>query len=79
MQDQQFSGKSSSSHVASDIAKKAMETVQPKTRVVKLRSQSCCGCGCDDVTVVREVAYDSPLQDGDYISSKDWLSTDKIE
>lgn len=67
------------SKVATEIAAKANESVQPKTRVVRLKSKSCCGCGCIDVTVVRVVDYDSPLKDGDYIRSNQWLSTDKIE
>lgn len=38
------------------------------TRVVKLIYESCCGCGCRDVTVSRRVQWDSPLQDGDFIT-----------
>lgn len=79
MQERQNAPIIGSSKVAAEIAAKANESVQPKTRVVRLKSQSCCGCGCSDVTVIREVNYDSPLKDGDYIHSSEWLSTDKIK
>lgn len=40
---------------------------KPVLREVKLRYQSCCGCGCHDVTVKRKVAFDSEYEDGDTI------------
>lgn len=43
-------------------------------RIVKLRFKSCCGCGCNDLKIEREVDGTSKLQDGDYIH--DVLDTD---
>ena len=40
----------------------------PATRVVKLVFSSCCGCGCSDVEIKREVPFDSKLKDGDRIT-----------
>lgn len=39
------------------------------TRFVRLWYSSCCGCGCDDVLIVREVPTDSELQDYDMAGS----------
>ena len=38
------------------------------TRKVHLLYESCCGCGCADETIIRTVAADSPLKDGDRIT-----------
>lgn len=51
------------------------ETPIARTRIVKLRYESCCGCGCHDVWIKREVPADSPLRDGNYV--KKILSTDQ--
>jgi hypothetical protein len=40
----------------------------PLTRWVKLVYKSCCGCGCNDLTIKRKVPYDSSLKDGDRAS-----------
>jgi len=34
-------------------------------REVKLQYTSCCGCGCDEITLLRKVPIDSLLKDGD--------------
>jgi len=34
-------------------------------RTVRLIYSSCCGCGCSDVSIWREVDGDSPLKNGD--------------
>ena len=39
----------------------------PTTRTVKLIYTSCCGCGCSDITISREVSFDSTLRDGDRV------------
>lgn len=50
-----------------DFIKKLQEISKtPATRMVRLVTKSCCGCGCTDINIIREVPYDSPLQDGDY-------------
>lgn len=41
---------------------------KPITRVVLLKYNSCCGCGCRTTNIKREVPYDSPLQDGDTVN-----------
>ena len=46
-----------------------LEKAKPSTRIVVLETQSCCGCGCTDIKIEREVPYDSPLSDGDYVES----------
>ena len=48
----------------------------PPTRIVNLVFNSCCGCGCSDIKVMREVEYDSPLQDGHRI--EELLTTDTV-
>lgn len=60
--------------------KSELENIQktPKTRVVILNSQSCCGCGCSDIKVKRTVPYDSPLKDGDYLKSRDMKGSDEV-
>ena len=45
------------------------------TRKVRVLYKSCCGCGCYDYAYDREVPFDSPLKDGDYV--KQVLPTDK--
>jgi len=51
-----------------DLAAKLAEIEkQPATRVVRLVYKSCCGCGCSDIDITREVPYDSPLKNGDRI------------
>lgn len=37
-------------------------------RIVHLLYKSCCGCGCTDSTIQREVDSDSDLQNGDRIT-----------
>ena len=37
-------------------------------RVVKLKYNACCGCGCELIDIERKVAEDSDLQDGDIVS-----------
>lgn len=39
----------------------------PATKMVKLITQSCCGCGCSDIWIQREVPYDSNLKNGDRV------------
>lgn len=41
--------------------------ITPETRVVLLKYEACCGCGCADLTVKRTVPFDSKLQSGDRI------------
>lgn len=45
-------------------------------RIVVLRYKSCCGCGCDWVKLERKVPMDSPLKDGDKVTTA--LANDKI-
>ena len=49
--------------------KEQFEEIKSKktTRIVTLKYNSCCGCGCMDVDVKREVDEDSHLKDGDRI------------
>ena len=49
----------------------------PKYRYVKLRAESCCGCGCSELEIRRKVKYDSHLKDGDYVGS-DIKDSDEI-
>ena len=37
----------------------------PQTRFVDLVYSSCCGCGCTDIEIRREVPYNSKYKDGD--------------
>lgn len=41
----------------------------PITRKVQLKYKSCCGCGCNYFRVEREVGNNSPLNNGDVITS----------
>lgn len=52
-----------------DHIKGQFEEIKSKktTRVVTLKYNSCCGCGCMDVDVKREVDENSSLRDGDRI------------
>lgn len=47
-------------------------------RKVTLWYTSCCGCGCDDLEIIREVDNDSPLQDGDiatdFLDGDEWAN-----
>lgn len=45
------------------------EEVVVSSRTVELIYQSCCGCGCFDTHISREVAGDSDLEDGDIVDS----------
>lgn len=45
-------------------------------KTVELVYESCCGCGCSETRVRREVAGDSDLEDGDYVD--DILEDDVI-
>lgn len=57
---------SSSATLKEAFEKEKADIVErPKTRMVKLKYESCCGCGCDTVRLKREVPYDSDLQNGD--------------
>lgn len=59
-------GDDSSSGNIQKLRKEFEESQQtPRTRVVKLKYQSCCGCGCDTTWIKRTVPYDSTLKDGD--------------
>lgn len=49
-------------------AEKEREVSRPTTRRVRLKASSCCGCGCHDVDIMREVPFDSPLNDGDHVT-----------
>jgi len=49
--------------------------VQPTKRIVTLVYKSCCGCGCNDISIEREVPFDSSLRNGD--RTHELLSTDK--
>lgn len=46
------------------------------TRLVTLIARSCCGCGCSNINISREVPMDSPLQDGDFVT--DYHKSDKV-
>jgi hypothetical protein len=48
---------------------KAKEIKKPPTKVVKLKYKACCGCGCSDETILREVPYDSELKNGDRVDT----------
>lgn len=77
---ERFQKKKEKEQSASKQAKAALDAIKeqkvaPKTRTVKVRFHSCCGCGCDDDWYLREVPYDSPLQNGDEI--KKVLDSDK--
>ena len=48
----------------------------PQKRMVTLIYKTCCGCGCNETKVYREVDFDSGLKDGDEIN--DLLPTDII-
>lgn len=48
------------------------------TKIITLYYQSCCGCGCNDVALKREVPMDSKLKDGSRISYDEILDTDEI-
>ncbi len=48
----------------------------PSTRIVRLIARSCCGCGCNDINIEREVPFDSDLKNGDYVKKVE--RTDKI-
>lgn len=56
----------------SDIAAK-LATIQVvpvrTTRIVRLRYDSCCGCGCSTMWVQREVPADDSIKDLDWIDS----------
>lgn len=56
---------------------KADQVQHPATRRVRLRYRSCCGCGCDWISLYREVPWDSDLKDGD--KTEQFLSTDKTD
>lgn len=49
----------------------------PLTRKVMLRLKACCGCGCSEEKIIREVPYDSSLKDGDIVNqlhkSDEWI------
>jgi len=49
---------------------------KPTTRKVNLVYKSCCGCGCHNINLTREVPFDSELKDGDYIN--EILETDEL-
>jgi hypothetical protein len=68
---QQFEDIKRSSESTTSNFKERFETIAstPATRNVKLWAQSCCGCGCSDVQIMRTVPYDSHLQDGDRVGS----------
>lgn len=38
------------------------------TRIVKLQIRTCCGCGCRNDDLEREVSIDSNLKDGDFVT-----------
>lgn len=70
----------STDEISFDLKKKFEQIKETKTtRVVDLVMRSCCGCGCHDVTVRRVVDFNSPLKNGDRISSSEVLRTDIIE
>jgi hypothetical protein len=64
--------------LSSEIEKAISIKVKEETRIVKLRSKSCCGCGCSEVTVLRTVPADSKLRDGQSIRFDDILDTDEV-
>jgi hypothetical protein len=46
------------------------------TRTVRLTYKSCCGCGCQDITINRKVSSDSKLKNGDRVyevEDNDWV------
>jgi len=64
---------------STDLFEKFQQIRGEKThRTVKLIFKSCCGCGCSDVEIERLVPFDSPLENGDRIHSKNVLESDKI-
>lgn len=53
-----------------DALKEKFEKVnKPVTRRVKVYASSCCGCGCYNELVWREVPYDSDIQDYDHVGN----------
>ena len=46
------------------------EKKKPKFRKVRLKYESCCGCGCEEYELIRKVPYDSKLKNGDYVKKR---------
>jgi len=51
--------------------KKAFEEIKntTTTRIVYVLYESCCGCGCADIDLIRTVDSSSTLQTGDRVSN----------
>jgi hypothetical protein len=63
-----------------ELRKKLNEVTKPKKkekRKVRLLFETCCGCGCNTETIIREVEDDSPLQDGDIAT--DFIDGDRFD
>lgn len=45
------------------------KAVEKQTRTVNLRYKTCCGCGCSEEKIRREVPLDSKLKDGDVVTN----------
>ena len=54
-----------------DHIKEQFEEIKSKksTRMVTLKYNSCCGCGCSDIELRREVDEDSHLKNGDRVDT----------
>lgn len=63
-----FKARKATETEVTNLKDKLEKVEEVKTREVRLLYSSCCGCGCHDVNVRRNVPIDSPLKNGDRIS-----------
>lgn len=60
--------------VLKDLAEEQAQQLQAATRIVNVKYENCCGCGCSEDDYTLEVPVDSSIQEGDLIKDYEVIS-----